>query len=145
MSIIDPTQVGTAVAAFLFVAIVVMLELGRRLGLKGKAEGESSGAGALAGAVYGLLALLIAFTFSGATSRFDSRRHLVVEEANAIGTAYLRVDMVPPTAQPALRDGFRRYLDSPPRAPSSTDPSRSRARSGLRRWRHAGCPTAIPP
>lgn len=112
MSIIDPTHVGTALAAFLFVAIVVMLELGRRLGLKRVREGEAPGTGALAGAVYGLLALLIAFTFSGASSRFDDRRHLVVEEANAIGTAYLRVDMVPTAAQPALRDTFRRYLDA---------------------------------
>jgi hypothetical protein len=115
MTIIDPTYVGTALAAFLFVAIVVLLELGRRLGLRRVArEGEAaqSGTSTLAGAVYGLLALLIAFTFAGAASRFDSRRHLVVEEANAIGTAYLRVDVVPPAAQPALRDSFRRYLDS---------------------------------
>jgi hypothetical protein len=115
MTIIDPTHVGTALAAFLFVAIVVLLEVGRRLGLRRVArEGEAAQAGtsALAGAVYGLLALLIAFTFSGATSRFDSRRHQVVEEANAIGTAYLRLDMVSPAAQPALRDSFRRYLDA---------------------------------
>ncbi len=113
MSIVDPTYVGTGLAAFLFIAIVVMLEVGRRLGLRRAARaGESPGAGALAGAVYGLLALIIAFTFSGATSRFDTRRHQVVEEANAIGTAYLRVDMAPPAAQPALRDSFRRYLDA---------------------------------
>jgi hypothetical protein len=113
MNIVDPTYVGTALALFLFVAIVVMLELGRRVGLRRAAgEREVGGTGALAGAVYGLLALMIAFTFSGATSRFDLRRHQVVEEANAIGTAYLRVDMVPPAAQPALRDSFRRYLDA---------------------------------
>jgi hypothetical protein len=115
MNIVDPTHVGGVVAAFLFVAIVVMLELGRRFAIRQAArEGQttSEGRGALAGAVYGLLALIIAFTFSGATSRFDDRRHLVIEEANAIGTAYLRVDMVPAGAQPALRDGFRRYLDA---------------------------------
>jgi hypothetical protein len=115
MTIIDPAYVGTALAAFLFVAIVVLLEVGRRLGLRRvvrEGEAAQSGTSTLAGAVYGLLALLIAFTFSGAASRFDSRRHLVVEEANAIGTAYLRVDVVPPAAQPALRDSFRRYLDA---------------------------------
>jgi len=64
------------------------------------------------GAVFGLLGLLVAFTFSGASSRFDSRRQLIVEETNAIGTAYLRIDMLPAAAQPALRDYFRRYLDS---------------------------------
>ncbi len=113
MNIVDPTYVGTALALFLFVAIVVMLELGRRFGLRRAArEKEAGGTGALAGAVYGLLALMIAFTFSGATSRFDTRRHQVVEEANAIGTAYLRLEIVPPAAQPALRDSFRRYLDA---------------------------------
>ena len=113
MTGIDLTHVGTAVAALFFAVIVAMLELGRRIGLRRAArEGESAGTGALAGAVYGLLALLIAFTFSGATSRFDQRRHLVVEEANAIGTAYLRVDVAPPAAQPVLRDSFRRYLDA---------------------------------
>ena len=64
------------------------------------------------GAVYGLLGLLIAFTFSGAAERFAARRALVVQEANAIGTAYLRIDLLPEDAQPALRGLFRRYVDS---------------------------------
>jgi hypothetical protein len=68
--------------------------------------------GAVEGAVFGLLGLLVAFTFSGAAARLDARRELVVEEANDIGTAYLRLDMLPPSAQPALRDLFRRYLDA---------------------------------
>ena len=115
MTIIDPVKVGGTLAAFLFVAIVLMLELGRYVGRRRAArEGEVApeGVTALAGAVYGLLALIIAFTFSGAAGRFDTRRQLVIEEANAIGTAYLRVDLVPPGAQPTLRDGFRRYLDA---------------------------------
>ena len=35
-----------------------------------------------------------------------------MEEANAIGTAYLRIDLLPPSAQPSLRETFRRYLDA---------------------------------
>ena len=58
------------------------------------------------------MGLLIAFTFSGAAGRFDDRRHLVTQEANAIGTAWLRIDLVPAEAQAKLRDLFRRYLDS---------------------------------
>ena len=54
----------------------------------------------------------MAFTFSGAASRFDSKRQLVIQEANAIGTAYLRLDLLPPAAQPPLRGLFRRYLDA---------------------------------
>ena len=64
------------------------------------------------GAVFALLGLLIAFTFSGASSRFDTRRQLIVEETNDIGTAYLRLDLLPAGLQPALRESFRRYLDA---------------------------------
>jgi len=56
--------------------------------------------------------LILAFTFSGALTRFDARRLLVVEEANMIGTAWLRIDLLPPEAQALMRDLFRRYLDS---------------------------------
>jgi len=59
-----------------------------------------------------LLGLLIAFTFSGAASRFDERRKLIIEEANAIGTADLRLDLLPAAAQGDLRESLRRYLDA---------------------------------
>src|SRR5262245_16845117 len=92
-----------------------MLEIGRRLGARHFArdpEGAKEGTGAIDGAVFGLLGLLIAFTFSGAASRFDSRRVMIVEEANAIGTAWLRLDLLPAATQPALRELFRQYLDA---------------------------------
>ena len=50
--------------------------------------------GAVDGAVYGLLGLLMAFTFSGAATRFEDRRQLIRAEANAIGTAWLRADLL---------------------------------------------------
>ena len=91
-----------------------------------------AGVGAVEGAVYGLLGLLIAFTFSGAGLRFDHRRSLVVEEANAIGTAYLRIDLLPEDAQPALRGALPpvRRLASRGLRP----PARHRGRDG-RSWR----------
>ena len=61
---------------------------------------------------FGLLGLLLAFTFSGAAARLDARRAPIVDEANAIGTAWLRLDVLPSAAQPPLRDAFRRYTDS---------------------------------
>src|SRR5262245_7162420 len=91
-----------------------MLEIGRRLGVRRLArdpEGAKASTGAIDGAVFGLLGLLIAFTFSGAGTRFDSRREMIVEEANSIGTAWLRLDLLPPSAQPPLRQKFRQYLD----------------------------------
>jgi hypothetical protein len=84
------------------------------------------------GAVFALLGLLIAFTFSGAAARFDARRELVVEEANAIGTAYLRLDLLPADAQAALRDLFRRYLDTRLEAYAAL-PDLDRARAALAR------------
>jgi hypothetical protein len=58
------------------------------------------------------LGLLVAFTFSGAAGRFDTRRQLIIEETNAIGTAWLRIDLLPATEQPLIRDLFRNYLDA---------------------------------
>jgi hypothetical protein len=75
-------------------------------------EGARAGTGTVDGAVFALLGLLIAFTFSGAATRFDTRRELVVEETNAIGTAYLRLDLLAPNPQAALREKLRRYVDS---------------------------------
>jgi hypothetical protein len=63
-------------------------------------------------AVSALLGLLLAFTVNSAANRFDGRRRLIVDEANAIGTAWLRIDLLPEDAQPALRGQFRDYLDS---------------------------------
>ncbi len=102
-------------AAGLFLGMIMLLEVGRRLGrrrLGRDEEGGRAGLGAVEGAVFALMGLLIAFTFSGAATRFDTRRQLIVEEANAIGTAWLRLDLLPAGAQPDLRDLFRRYLDT---------------------------------
>jgi hypothetical protein len=74
-------------------------------------EGARAGVTAVEGALFGLLGLIVAFTFSGAAARFDNRRHLIIEETNHIGTAYLRLDVLPSPAREALRDKFRQYLD----------------------------------
>jgi hypothetical protein len=63
-------------------------------------------------ATFALLGLLLGFAFSGALGRFDTRRGLIVQEANAIGTAYLRLDLAPTDDQPELRRLFREYLDA---------------------------------
>ncbi len=94
----------------LLLGILLVYEFGWRLGGSLKTDGATSGL--LDGAIYALLGLLIAFTFSGAASRFDHRRELVIEEANTIGTTYLRLDLLPTDAQPALRTLFRQYLDA---------------------------------
>jgi len=63
-------------------------------------------------AVFGLLGLMVAFSFSAAAGRYDFRRDLIVQEANAIGTAYLRLYLLADSDQPPLRALFRSYVDS---------------------------------
>ncbi len=108
--------VGAALfVVLLFGAILACLDAGWRAGrrrISRDPDRAFAGQGAVEGAVFALMGLLMAFTFSGAASRFDSRRDLIVQEANAVGTAYLRLDLLPPATQPALRDLFRRYLDA---------------------------------
>ena len=107
------TIVGLLLIA-LFFGMILCLEAGRRLGrkkIRQDPEGARAGVGTIEGVVFALLGLLIAFTFSGAAGRFDTRRGLVLEEANDIGTAYLRIDLIPPECQPELRSLFRLYVD----------------------------------
>jgi hypothetical protein len=97
----------------LFLGMLTMLTLGQRLGRWSLAQQPDAARARLTGveaAIFGLMGLMIAFTFSGAAARYEFRRQLVVDEANAIGTAYLRLDLLPAASQPALRDQFRRYV-----------------------------------
>jgi hypothetical protein len=72
----------------------------------------SPGRSAVEAAVFGLMGLLVAFTFYGSATRFDARRSLIVDEANAVETAYLHLDLLPADTQPALRENFRQYVRS---------------------------------
>src|SRR6266446_2306954 len=106
--------IGSSLTMALFLGMLLCAEIGRRIGvarLNRSPEGLAAGAGAVEGAVFALLGLLIAFTFSGAASRFDDRRHLTTAEANAIGTAYLRIDLLPADAQAEMKELFRRYAE----------------------------------
>ena len=114
-SVINPVVVGGGAALVLFVGILASLRAGRRIGIRAidRAGGAPNpNTGSLEAAVFALLGLMIAFTFSGALTRFDLRRAQAVDEANAIGTAWLRLELLPAAAQPPLRDSFRRYVDS---------------------------------
>jgi hypothetical protein len=66
----------------------------------------------LEGGVFGLMGLLIALTFSISASRLEARRQMVVEEANAIGTAWLRIALLPEAKQGPMRQHFRQYTDT---------------------------------
>ena len=115
---LDSFSLALTLASFviLFAALIAATEIGRRAGRIAFATTDAgerpAGLAAVEAVAFGLLGLLMAFTFSGAAARLDTRRAQIVDEANAIGTAWLRLDVLPPAAQPKLRDAFRRYTDS---------------------------------
>ena len=91
------------------------MRIGWRIGRKrllALGEDWQAGLGTLDGAVFGLMGLLVAFTFTGAATRFDARRSLVTEHVNAIGTAWLRLDLLAAPEREKARDGFRRHVDT---------------------------------
>jgi hypothetical protein len=92
----------------LFIAMLLLLKAGHHLGARRSVKPNST----IDGAIFALFGLLLAFTFSGAISRYDGHRILINEEANDIGTAYLRLDLLPPAQQPVLRPLFREYVTS---------------------------------
>jgi hypothetical protein len=81
----------------------------RRFGDDGEARGQEE---IILSAVLGLLALLLGFTFSLAVDRFEMRRALVVEEANAIGTAYLRAQLLEQPHRGRMSGLLLRYTDN---------------------------------
>lgn len=138
------TVLNLLITVVLFVAMLALQELGRRIAdREWRVHGDSHnvGTGAAEGAVYALLGLFLAFAFSGAGARYEARRHLIVDEANAIGTAWLRLDLLPSNSQPDLRNLFRQYVDARiknARAPTA-DPEITATVAALQRqiWSHA--------
>jgi hypothetical protein len=97
----------------LIATILVSTQLGFLLGKH--LEKSNSGAinirtGAVVSATLGLLAFMLAFTFGTVTSRDNERKHLVLDEANAIGTAYLRADLLPDADREAVQRILNHYL-----------------------------------
>jgi len=80
---------------------------GRIAGPKG--EDFDSQLGVVRGAIFALVAFLIGFAFSGAGSRYVDRLDVIVKEANALGTAWLRADLLPEPARAELKKALREY------------------------------------
>jgi hypothetical protein len=102
----------------IFVVVSVLLlgatELGFRLGLRLYREKDDPRIGQISGtqaAMLTLLGLLLGFTFALAEGRFETRRGLVIQEANAIGTTYLRASFLPEAHKQSVEKLLRRYVD----------------------------------
>ncbi len=134
----------------LFVITALLLgvaEAGYRGGLrlfKARDEAHRRQIGGVQAAVLGLLGLLLGFTFAMAIGRYDTRRDLVLKEANAVGTTWLRVGLLPEAHRAPLKELLRRYVEARLKYEAlSRDPAR--LAEGLRlsaelqneMWRHA--------
>src|SRR5258708_8842230 len=109
----EPPIPALLFALLLLIGMLLLLEIGRRYGVRRRpkeSEGERGGLGTVEGAVFALFGLMVAFTFSGAATRFNEKRRLTAEEVNSIETAYLPFTFLPPHHQPALPQLFRPYL-----------------------------------
>jgi hypothetical protein len=89
------------------------VEAGRRLAtyLQRSEQEKESPVGGMVGATLGLLAFILAFTFGLAGSRYEARRQIVLNEANAIGTTYLRAGMLGEPMRTDARNLLREYVD----------------------------------
>ena len=108
--LIDHRLIGFVMVALLLAAS----EIGYRVGLAREGAPDSlrtlmSGTGA---AMLGLLGLLLGFALSMAIARWDARRDVIVEEANAIGTLSLRAGLLEDPLRSQLREALRAYSDA---------------------------------
>ena len=97
------------------VIVVGTIELGYLVGKEArrrKEDEKEAPVSAIAGTVLALLAFILAFTFGIVANRYDVRRELVREQANAISTAYDRTDFLPAAMGDESKDLFRTYVDT---------------------------------
>ncbi|HUQ72655.1 MAG TPA: hypothetical protein VM165_24210 [Planctomycetaceae bacterium] len=108
------SQLEWVIGVGLFALLFAAAELGFRVALRRKdqlgeaAKGQTS---TLQGAVLGLMGLLAGFCLSMAVSRFDLRKQIIIDEANAIGTCYLRTSLLPHPHSGKCERMVRTYLD----------------------------------
>ena len=95
----------------LFLGMLLLISAGYFLQLQSNLSQQKTGV--VEGALFGLLGLILAFTFGMSGSRYESRRLVIVEEANAISTAYSRVDLYQSdSAKTALSNYFKHYINA---------------------------------
>lgn len=108
-----PMLIPPILAASIIAALFIATEMGFRLGRRAVKNREAPGGGivgAIQGATLGLLGLLLGFSFAGAAGRFMERQDLILTEANAIGTAYLRAELLDELHADALRSTLSEYV-----------------------------------
>lgn len=99
------------IALILFVLMVLSTYFGMKFGKTAKEKSPHENSLLVTG-IYTLMGLLLAFTFSMAGTRYDSRAKIIIEEANDIGTAILRSQMYPDSIKNLFMQDFKNYLEA---------------------------------
>lgn len=115
-------QSSVVIVMVLLLSMIAAIEIGFRFGRRtSSATAESkSQVSAIQASLLGVLGLMLAFTLSLALQRFDSRSQAVVDEANAIGTAWLRAALLPEALRAEARGQLRSYVELRIRAGART-------------------------
>lgn len=122
------TGVYVGVAVVLLVSCEVGYQFGKRVRTRQDKEATIS-LGPIVGGLLGMLAFVLAFTFSMAASQHDARKQNVLDEANAVGTAYLRSDLLEMQYGMEVKALLREYVDIRLQAASGYDLDAALARS----------------
>lgn len=104
---------SVVIVGALFLAILLFNELGFRTGrfVQSRTDSEiKSLTGSIQASILGLLALLLGFTFSMSMQRYDNRSMALIDEANAIGTAVLRIELLPENYRDDAKRLFTEYV-----------------------------------
>src|SRR5690349_19742982 len=110
----DPFSMSTAALVLLLVVVLagsVAVGVGAGRAMRDRPETRSESAGVIQATLLGLVGLLLAFGMTMAVGRYESRRALVVQEANDIGTTYLRAQMLPEPERSRSMDLLKVYTD----------------------------------
>ncbi len=102
------------ISGILLLSMALLIEVGHRFGIRAQPSANDAfktHVSAISASLLGILALLLGFTFSLSLQRFESRSEAVVSEANSIGTAYLRSQLLPLSVRKNAQDMLRQYLD----------------------------------
>lgn len=103
-------EIVTVVLGLMLVCNEIGFRVGRR-GLGKESELSRTVSNALKGSIFGLVALLLAFSFSATTSRYDLRQRIVLDQSNAVGTCYLRASLLDEKLKNQIQKLLRRYVD----------------------------------
>ncbi|HRI04836.1 MAG TPA: hypothetical protein PLL77_13940 [Pyrinomonadaceae bacterium] len=113
-------------AAFIVAMVEVGFRIGKRVLARTDQERESP-VSAIAGAILGLTAFMLAFTFSMASDRYDTKKGLVREEANVLRTTWERSDLLREPDRAKTKELLREYVDDRIAFAQARDPEKTAA------------------